>query len=135
MQNDFFQSLQLSDYIIMMMGIYLLAAGIGLFIDRAGAKAMISEFYNQPALSYLAGIIAFVFGAVLLRLHHDWSSFQNGVISLVGWAAMIEGVLLLAVRRQYLGLFLRVGQSDVMLSLMALFCFAAGLLLLWTALY
>ncbi|GJM03434.1 MAG: hypothetical protein DHS20C08_19350 [Rhodomicrobium sp.] len=135
MQNDFFQSLQLSDYITMMMGIYLLAAGIGLVIDRAGAKTMISDFYNQPALSYISGIIAFVFGAVLLRLHHDWSSFQNGLVSLIGWGALIEGVLLLAVRRQYLGLFLRLGQSDVMLSLVALFCFAVGVLLLWSALY
>ena len=128
-----FQSMALNDYLAFALGLYLLAAAVGLGFDREGAKAMIGGFYDQPALAYLGGVMAFTMGVVLLRLHHDWSTLQNGLISLVAWGGLIEGVFLLAARRFYLGLFKRMAQSDGMITFAIVFCLMAGIYMIWSA--
>lgn len=125
-----FQTMAINDYLALMLGLYLLAAGVGLIIDRGMAKDMITGFLEQPALAYIGGVMAFGIGVVLLRLHDDWSTLQNVFISLVAWGALIEGVFLLAAQCFFLGLFRRVAQSDTVIMIAILFCLSAGIFMI-----
>ena len=89
---------------------------------------------DNPLLAYLSGVITFVIGAALVGLHDRWNDFLSGFVSLIGWAALIEGVLLLALPRHFIGFFAKLKLSEGMLRYCGLFTFIAGFSLL-TALF
>ncbi len=45
---------------------------------------------------YLGGLIAFAIGAAIVSLHNDFSGPLAIFITLIGWVALIEGVIMLA---------------------------------------
>ena len=94
--------LSLTEFLALAFGLYMIAAGIGLLSEGDNYNQILSEFKDNAALGYIAGIMAFALGVVIVRLHNDWSSVVAGVVSLIGWAALVEGVLMLAFRRAFL---------------------------------
>lgn len=89
-----------------LIGLYFVAAGTGLLVDRDIFTKVIAELRDQTVLGFIAGIVTFVIGGAIVAIHNDWSGLLAGVVSLVGWLALAEGVLMLAFRRWFLGLFL-----------------------------
>ncbi len=121
-----FSSFNLTDFLALIFGLYLFAAGVGLLLDGDEYQSMLDEFYENPALGYISGILVFVLGAVVVRLHDDWSSFTAGLVTLLGWAMLVEGFLLLAFRRQFLGFFAKLNISGKVYSLFGFVAVIAG---------
>lgn len=121
-----FAEFSLTEYLSLMFGIYLLAAGVGLLLDVERYQRMYQGFVDHPALTYIGAVIAFVLGAVLLRVHNEWGTLREGFISLIAWGALIEGVLLLAIPEAYLRSFMAIGKSRRLMVGMAFFCLLAG---------
>lgn len=46
---------------------------------------------NIPAITYLNGIILFVTGLSIIRIHNIWTSDWRIVITLLGWGAVAGG--------------------------------------------
>lgn len=88
-----------------LIGLYFMAAGTGLLVDRDFPTRVIAELRDQAVLGFLGGIVVFVIGGSIVAVHNDWSSWLAGLVSLVGWVALAEGVLILAFRKWFLGLF------------------------------
>ena len=57
-----FSSLNLTEYLALMFGLYLVAAGIGLLLDGDEYQSMLDEFYENPALGYIGAILVFALG-------------------------------------------------------------------------
>lgn len=128
-----FEAFNLTQYLGLIFGIYFIAAGIGLLLDGDEYRAMMEEFSDNPVLCYLAGVVAFALGAVLIRLHTDWTSALAVGVSFIGWACIIEGVLMLSVRRTFIGVVNRMPLSPGVLTSFALICFVAGGWFIWSA--
>lgn len=126
-----FETLNLTQYLGLIFGIYFVAAGIGLLVDGDEYRAMMEEFSDNPVLGYIAGVVAFALGVILIRLHNDWSSALAIGVSLIGWASFIEGVLMISVRRTFIGFVNRMPMSPVVLNSFAVLCFIAGGWLIW----
>ncbi len=77
-------------------GLYMLAAGIGLALNSANLAKMLEEMRQSTFAFYLGGLIAFAIGAAVVGLHNDFSSPLAIFISLFGWVALAEGVVMLA---------------------------------------
>ncbi len=77
-------------------GLYFISVGIGLFLERNQFQALMTQFSENAALSYLGGIVAFSIGAAIITLHQDWSSPLAILISALGWFILIKGMILLA---------------------------------------
>ena len=88
-----------------LIGVYFIAAGTGLLVDRNSMKEMFDELKTQRMLGYLAGVVAFSIGGGIVAIHNDWSGLLAGFVSLVGWMALVEGALLLAFRERFLAVF------------------------------
>ena len=88
-----------------LIGLYFLAAGVGLLGNRYDITKMFDHLKSQPMLGYLGGLLAFAIGGALVAVHNDWSGWLAAFVSLVGWVALAEGVLMLAIPGWYLGLF------------------------------
>ena len=98
------ESLSSTDTLALFIGLYMLAAGIGLLIDPKGYGGLIDELRASVAVAYIAAILAFVFGAIIVAFHNVWTNSTAILVSLIGWAGLMEGLLLLAFRQTFLNL-------------------------------
>ena len=92
----------------LLIGLYMLAGGVALLTDRENYSKIIDEFRSSAALTFIAGILVFMIGGVIVALHNVWTTPIRIVVSLIGWAALIEGVLLIAARRPFLAAISRI---------------------------
>ena len=117
-----------------LIGLYFCAAGTGMLVERNNASVLLRELIAQPVLGFLGGIIAFVIGGAIVAVHNNWDSLLAGIVSLVGWMSLLEGALMLACRKWFLGLFARLVLSSHVVTTFALGTIAAGAALLAAAL-
>jgi len=116
-----------------LIGLYFLAGGVGLLVDRNNATKLMRELTAQPMFGYLGGLIAFAIGGAIVGVHNNWNSLLSGFVSLVGWLSLLEGVLMLACRKWFLGLFARLTLSSIMVSAFGFGTLLAGVVLVWAA--
>ncbi len=86
----------LTEILARIFGLYMLAAGFGLALNSGNISKMIEEMQQSALAFYLGGLIAFAIGAAIVSLHNDFSGPLAIVISLFGWVALAEGVIMLA---------------------------------------
>ena len=56
-----------------------------------------SDFQRSPALLFLAALFALGVGLVHVMAHNLWTDPLAILVSLIGWLAVVKGILLLAV--------------------------------------
>jgi hypothetical protein len=91
-----------------LVGLYMVALGIGAFVAGRDWTALLEEFEHSQALVALTGIIAFAIGGAIVTLHNRWTDPVAIIVTLAGWIAVIEGLAILAVPRWYLALSRRI---------------------------
>jgi len=123
-----------TNVIAALIGLYMIAGGVGLLTDRDVWSRVIRDIAASPALGYIAGILAFAIGAAIVAVHNRWGTPLEIVVSIIGWAALAEGVLMLALRRPFIGLFARLAPSASAGRIIAGLVAAAGAILLYAAL-
>ena len=109
-------NLSLTYALAALIGLYFLAAGAGLLVDRKGIPAMIDNFTESPALAYVTGVMTFVIGGTLTLVHNDWGTILAAFVSLVGWLALLEGLLLLAFRERFVAAFSGMARNETMIG-------------------
>ena len=116
------ESLSLTQNLAILVAIYMGAAGIGLLTDSKSFTGLMDEFQNNITLTYLGAILAFVIGATIITLHNVWDTPLQIIVSALGWAAFIEGVLMLALRRPFFTLVGAIPLNEAFLKLYGAFC-------------
>lgn len=87
-----------------LIGLYFICGGIAILCDRKVISGMMQSLADQPLLSYFGGVMAFAIGGTILAVHSLWTGWLAGFVTLVGWVALAEGVLLIAARDPFLRL-------------------------------
>ncbi len=77
-------------------GLYWLAAGIGLLAVPARMAALIDDFERSPALAMVAGLGAFAIGVAVLIPHHLLYDPLSVIVTLLALVFAIEGLVLIA---------------------------------------
>ena len=98
------ETLSVTQILAVFIGVYMVAAGIGLVTDRDAYATLIDDMRENTALGYVTGAFVFFLGAAMVAVHNLWTGPLAVVVSVFSWGALIEGILMLAVRRQFLGL-------------------------------
>ena len=125
--------MDMTNTIASLIGLYFVAAGVGLLVDRSFFAKAITELLDQPMLGYIGGILTFVVGGTIVGVHNNWSNLLSGFVSLFGWIALVEGVLILAFRRWFLGLFTRFDLSSAVITSFGAGTVVLGLILMSAA--
>lgn len=81
------------------LGLYAIAAGIGIVGAPDRLRAIIGEMEASPGLSYAFAVAAFAIGTAILIPHHLLADPLATVVTIIALLAAIEGLLLLAVPR------------------------------------
>ncbi|EQB10158.1 hypothetical protein L288_04265 [Sphingobium quisquiliarum P25] len=78
-------------------GLYMMVVGIGGLVAPARWRAMMDDLERSPGLVIALGFPVFAVGAALVLIHSIWTDPLAVIVSLIGYIALIEGALLLAV--------------------------------------
>ncbi len=78
------------------LGLYMIAAGLSGVAAPQRWRDMIDGLRASPALAYVTGVLVLAIGAAIVLVHGVWSDPLAIVVSLIGWAGLIEGVALIA---------------------------------------
>jgi hypothetical protein len=76
-----------------LMGPTLLAIGIAILINAGHFPEMAKQIGNDPALIFVSGILLLVAGLAIVRVHNFWSGGWRVVVTVLGWLAVISGIL------------------------------------------
>ena len=87
---------QVTAWLSVLVGAYLLAGGVGAMVRGADWPEMIADFERSPALVATTGAVAFAVGALIVTVHNLWTSPAAIIVTAVGWIAVLEGLTLLA---------------------------------------
>jgi len=74
-------------------GIYALVMGVALVVRNKEMSRLINSFFDNEAMSFLAGFMTLVVGLLIVLNHNVWESGVAWIITLAGWAALVKGVL------------------------------------------
>lgn len=82
-------------HLAILIGLYEGAAGLAGLTGQIRWTDLVAEFERSPALTFITGFVAFAIGGTMVLVHNHWTDPLAIVVSLVGWAALAEGLLVL----------------------------------------
>lgn len=89
-------NMDLSILVAQILALVYLAAGVGALTSKPNYIDILGEFEKSRALTYVTGFMALVLGVIMVHYHNFWVANWTVVITLFGWAAVIKGVMMLA---------------------------------------
>lgn len=69
--------------------------GLGIFFSRAYYARVYRNLEQETLAVLMGGISILVAGIAVVMYHNIWTSFAAGVISFIGWASIVKGVMLI----------------------------------------
>ncbi|CCQ73273.1 hypothetical protein [Magnetospira sp. QH-2] len=80
-------------------GPLLVVLSMGLLFNRAFYMEMVGELADFRIWTYLAGLLALLFGLLILQWQATWTTEWTVLLTLLGWAGILKGILLLVFPR------------------------------------
>lgn len=77
-------------------GVYMIAGGLSGLLARDRWEAILVNFREKAGLTYISGVFVFTLGAAIIMAHNIWTDPLAIFISLFGWVAAAEGLVLIA---------------------------------------
>lgn len=77
-------------FLTKLFGVFLLIIGIAVLINRRRCIAALGQLVENKGLFYLVVTLELVFGLAIILAHNIWTSINTGIISLLGWLAVLE---------------------------------------------
>lgn len=59
--------------------------------------AVMQDFERSPALAFMTALFALLIGLIQVTLHNLWTDPTAVIVSLIGWLAIVKGVVLIAI--------------------------------------
>lgn len=82
-------------FLAQIMGVYFLVAGVGILMNPARMRGAMKEAEKSYLLPYFDGAVALIVGLLIVLTHNVWDNLMSSLVSLIGWIAVLEGVLML----------------------------------------
>lgn len=99
--------MDLSIFLAKLFGLYFLIAGGIVMLRQKSFMPIVTEFFSSKALIMLMGAIELVAGLAIAIAHPTLTPDWRGVITLIGWTLVAEGIIYLSSPYVKLSKFLR----------------------------
>lgn len=109
-------------------GMLYLVAGLGMLINRAHYRQLVGKFATNHMLAFYGGAAALVTGMFMVLFHNVWAGWEV-IITLIGWIALVKGVLLILFPKAMLGLCQMFTKNDSVFVLWSVCTLILGLVL------
>ena len=88
--------MEYSIFIAKIIAVIYLSFGIGLLFSGNYYQKVFIKLLNDATYLIFGGIMAIIIGFLIIKNHNIWTKNWTVLITIIGWAALIKGVLLLA---------------------------------------
>ena len=90
-------AMKTSRVVARLLGGMLFVSGAGILLNTDGYRATADEFLHGVGLIYMTGIMALLAGLAIVNLHNVWTKDWRTLVTLIGWFAVGDGTLRVAV--------------------------------------
>lgn len=87
--------MDLTMFLAQVMGIYILIAGVSGLLYPKRAKRALEEVTKSYVIPFFDGSLALIVGLLVVLTHNVWEGLAASLVTLIGWAAVVEGVVML----------------------------------------
>lgn len=84
-------------------GVAYLALGLGMLLDPGYYKKAFDSMVKDPSYILFGGMMALVIGFLIVNVHNVWVQDWPVIVTLIGWIALVKGVLLLLMPKVFVG--------------------------------
>lgn len=93
-----FKMKEMTQVIGMMAGPYLIVTGLGFLLSTNFYERMVAGNANSDRITLnLSGAVHFLVGLAIVLRHFHWASLPEVIVTLIGIAALLKGMSLIAV--------------------------------------
>ncbi|HEX5056769.1 MAG TPA: hypothetical protein VFX02_09750 [Gammaproteobacteria bacterium] len=89
------------------LGIFLIILGALILLRRRYYLSVFAEFGRQRLTRTVISMGELLAGVFLVVIHNQWSSPAAGLVSLIGWMAVLESLVYLALPDRFVEKFLK----------------------------
>ncbi|MCB1484288.1 MAG: hypothetical protein KDJ17_05270 [Hyphomicrobiaceae bacterium] len=82
-----------SEFIAGLIGPALIAIAIAILTNRAALEAMIGQIADNYAVVFIAGLLLFISGLAIVRVHPEWGTGWPSFVTAFGWLAILGGLV------------------------------------------
>jgi len=76
------------------LGIAYFAIGVGMLTNPKFIKDIVKDFLGSTVSVFYGGLACLAIGFPLITFHNVWSLDKSLIITLIGWLALIKGLML-----------------------------------------
>ena len=87
--------MNISAFIAFLFGIYVLTVALRMVLNPSSLRSTMDQFIGDRPLIFLTGVLALMGGAAIVWFHNIWVKDWRSLVTLLGWAALIEGALMI----------------------------------------
>jgi hypothetical protein len=76
-----------------LIGPTLLAIAAGMLLNLGSFPELAEEISREPGLIFVSGVLLFVAGLAIVRAHKIWAGGWPVIVTVLGWLAVLSGLL------------------------------------------
>lgn len=95
--------MDLSIFVAQVAAVVYLSVGVGILVDKKHYSKVFDSVMKDTAAMYIGGFMALLVGFSLVTFHNDWMKSWEVLVTIIGWLALVKGVMLLAFPSTFLG--------------------------------
>ena len=96
--------METSIFIAKILGLVYLAVGLGMIFSPGYYREKFEEMVKNASFMYLGGLLALVVGFLVITYHNIWENSWVVLVTIIGWLALLKGLLLLIFPRTMINL-------------------------------
>lgn len=73
----------------------IFAVGLGIFLSKNYYTQVYRNLESETLAVLMGGLVTLVAGIAIVLNHNDWTSFNAGLITFLGWACVVKGLALI----------------------------------------
>ena len=81
--------------LVQIIGPMLAVVAIGFLFNPKSYRNMMQDFEKHEGTIYLAGLFSMLIGLIIVLNHNIWEFSVAGVITFIGWGAVVKGIILI----------------------------------------
>lgn len=88
--------MEFSIFVAKIIAVVYLSFGVGLLFSGNYYQKVFRKLINDATYLILGGIMAIIIGFIIISNHNIWTNNWTVIITIIGWVALIKGIVLLA---------------------------------------
>jgi hypothetical protein len=94
-----------------LIGPTLIALAAALLVNLGSISALIEPVSRDPALVLVSGVLSFVAGLAVVRVHNHWAGDWTVLVTILGWLLLVGGLVRMLFPIWLAGIAANLGQN------------------------